>query len=675
MAEQIKVQKMLHGGDYNPDQWLDMPQVLEEDIRFMKEAGVNCVTLGVFSWSRLEPQEGQYDFEWLQDVMDRLYENGIYTILATPTGALPHWLTEKYPEVMKMSGNGIRRKHGQRHNFCPSSPVMREKTRQINRALAKRFGKHPGVIAWHISNEYGGDNDGVDCHCPYCENAFRQWLKRRYGTVENVNKAWWTSFWSNLYTDWEQIHGPSENSEHTMNGMNLDWKRFVSQQLLDFCEAEIAAVRTESDAPSVCNFMGSFKPLNYFQWAKKLDIVSLDNYPFWHFEESEKRMAVSAAFSHTLTRSLKKQPYLLMESTPSVVNWAPRNSLKRPGMHALSSLQAVAYGSDSVQYFQWRKGRGGFEKYHGAVIDHKNGNNTRVFREVASLGERLGQLSEHVLGTCNQPKAAIVFDWENWWAVDEAAAVVTPIDYRRRWMDYYQVFWEKGVDVDIIDMEDPLDGYSLVIAPINYMYRNDYIKNVKRFVENGGVYLTTYWSGEVDDTELCFLGSHPLREVLGIRTEEIDVRPQHQKNHVLYGGNEYEIKDLCAIVHQEAAQVLATYQKDFYAGYPALTRNSYGKGAAYFLAAESEIALLRTLYERLFEETGIGCTLKARLPECVTVSERKGKDGHSLWFVMNFNPTKTEMVFSGAYRDVESGREISGTITLEGYQCLILELG
>lgn len=674
---------LLHGGDYNPDQWLDYPEILEEDIELMKKAHVNEVSLGIFAWSKLEPEEGVFDFDWLEERINKLYENGIYTILATPTGAMPRWLTDHYPEVNHVESNGMRRIHGRRHNFCPSSPVMRQRMKIIDTELAKRFGNHPGVIGWHLSNEYGGGSE--PCHCPYCQEAFREWLKKRYGTLDALNAAWWSSFWSNYITDWDQIHSPTELGEDGMQGLKLDWKRFYSDQMLDFCKEEAAAVRAYSDRPVITNLMGAFEPFNYFKWAKELDIVSLDNYPFWHFVPDESMVAVGGSFGNVLMRSLKKQPFLLMESVPSAVNWMPRCSLKRPGMHELSSLQAIAYGSDSVQYFQWRKSRGSCEKYHGAVVDHKNGGDTRVFRDVTRLGERLEAISSKVLGTCNQPKAALVFDWENWWAVDAAAAVVNPFDFRHRFMIYYQVFWEMGIDVDIVDMEDSLEDYDLVIAPVNYMYRGDYMANVRRFVERGGTYVTTYWSGEVNENDLCFLGQHPLSDLLGIRTEEIDVRPEHIKNHILYQGKQYAIKDLCALVHAQEAEVLATYEQDFYAGYPALTRNTYGKGKAYFIAAEGEMDFIRDLYRQLMEETGICCSLKTEgLPAGVTVSERKpmavddiaeseGKPIGSLWFVQNYNNSPVNMTLLGTYRDIETGDVMTGEIELDTYQCLILE--
>lgn len=669
-----KFPQLLHGGDYNPDQWLEYPEVLEEDIKLMKEAHVNCVSLGIFAWATLEPEEGHYEMDWLETIIQNLYDNGIYTILATPTGAMPHWLTAKYEEVMQVTKEGIRRLPGNRHNFCQSSPIMREKTRQINGKLAERFGHHPGVIAWHISNEYGGNDREADCHCPHCQEAFRNWLRNRYETLEALNHAWWTKFWSHTYTDWSQIHSPSPNGENILHGLILDWKRFISAQTLDFCKEEIKAVRQYSDLPVTTNMMGFFKPLNYFEWEKELDFISWDSYPDWHTAPDEIDVAVDTAAYHNIMRSLKKAPFLMMESTPSLVNWKERNTLKKPGMHALSSLQAVAHGSNSVQYFQWRKSRGSSEKYHGAVVDHKNGSNTRVFRDVAELGRRLEGISEQIYNTCNQPKIAMVFDWENWWAVSGACAVDNNLDYRKLFLSYYKQLWSMGIDVDIIDMTYELDKYQLVIAPVNYMYRGDYKDRVRAYVKNGGNYVTTYWSGEVDDTDLCFLGEHPLRDVLGIRTEEIDIPNQYDKNHVVYNGKDYDVTGLCALIHAETAQILSTYKDDFYAGYPALTENFYGKGKAYYIASQNEDGFIREFLENLVRQANLGSNFEAELPEGVTVSERVNEAGTSIWFLQNFNKKSINVTLKRSYRNVETGIIHKDKIEMEAFSCYVLEV-
>ena len=717
----------LHGGDYNPDQWLDRPEVLEEDIRLMKEAHVKEASIGIFAWAKEEPKEGKYDLEWLAQVINRLYKNGIYTILATPTGALPHWMTEKYPEVLKVDEHGIRRIHGQRHNFCPSSPVLRKKMQGINEELSRRFGRHPGVIAWHLSNEYGGDNDAkttIGCHCPYCEENFRKFLKARYGTLDALNKAWWTGFWSNIFTDWNQIHCPGEGSEHTMHGIKLDYKRFVSAQMLDFCKAEAEAVRKYSDRPVCTNLMGAFEPLDYFKWARELDFVSIDSYPDWHHVPSvrpedqlpggsvlpcDAEPARVTAFNYALTRSLKKQPFLLMESTPSMVNWKSRNPVKRPGMHELSSLQAVANGSDSVQYFQWRKSLGSSEKLHGAVVGHMYGSDTRVFREVAALGERLERLAPKVLGTVNQPKAALLFDWENMWAVNDAQAVVKPFGYQERMKDWFKPFFDMGIDVDIVDMDSDLSGYRLLAAPYNYMYRPGWAEKVREFVRAGGTFVTTVWSGIVNESDRCFEEHHPLADVLGVRPEEVDTRPPFRKNWIRWNaegglseraGREhplYEVRDLAGVVTAEGAEVLAVYTDDFYADSPALTRNRFGEGCAYYAAAEGDTAFVKALLVRALSDAGIECPLDAALPEPeqterpwaklphgVTVSLREkisedpagdqsGENSGALLFVQNFNARPVEFLLKKAYRNAENGAICEGKITLQKYQCLVLE--
>ena len=327
---------LLHGGDYNPDQWLDKPEILEEDIRLMQKAHVNCVTLGVFAWAALEPEEGTYETEWLEKIISHLYENKIFTILATPTGAMPPWMTQKYEEVMQTEENGLRRFPGNRHNFCPSSPVMRRKMSEINRVLSKRLGNHPGVIAWHISNEYGGNGRAAACHCPRCQEAFRTWLKDRYQTLEALNASWWTSFWSHTYSDWSQIRSASPRGEDVLNGLKLDWKRFVSHQLLDFCKEEIRAVREYSKLPVTTNMMGFYKPLDYFKWAKELDIISWDCYPDWHSGQKEYDTAADAAAGHCLMRSLKKSPFLVMECIPGRLHLLTGLQLIKDGVHSIT---------------------------------------------------------------------------------------------------------------------------------------------------------------------------------------------------------------------------------------------------------------------------------------------------------------------------------------------------
>lgn len=664
-------EQLLHGGDYNPEQWLESPEVLEEDIQFMKKAGVNCVTLGVFSWAMLETSDGVYDFDWLENIINRLYKNGIRVILATPSGAMPHWMTQKYPEIMQTAEDGKRNLPGRRHNFCYTSPIMRRKIREMDLGLAKRFGNHEAVILWHISNELGGNFGDGACHCELCQEAFREWLRKKYGTLENLNHAWWSRFWSHVYTDWSQIHSPAPHGEFLVHGLNLDWRRFVSEQMTDFCSWEIHALREYSSLPVTTNFMDFFKNLDYHRFKNCLDIISWDNYPDWHRHKDEVPAAVRAAANHSIMRSLKKQPFLMMESAPSRVNWRTSNPVKRPGMHMLSSMQAVAHGSDSVQYFQWRKSRGSCEKFHGAVISHTGGCDTRVFREVSEVGERLSCISDAVKGTKNKPKAAFIFDWENWWALEDCAGPRQDTDYVAEVLKHYQVFWECGIEADFLSMEDSLSDYDIVCAPLNYLYRNGYAQKVREYVEQGGCYVTTCFSGIADDTDLCFTGAHPLKDVLGITPEEIDAPSEEFKNSFYYKEKLYPAGRFREVCHpSEDTEVLAVYEKDYCKGFPVVTKHPYGEGRSYYLAAETDLTFLREFYEDLFSGLNIKNPLSVKLPYGVTITERSGEK--PVVFVMNFSADSKVVDGVCGWMDLESGEQYNGQLKMEGFSLKLL---
>lgn len=666
----MNLANLLHGGDYNPEQWLDCPEVLQEDIELMKKGNINCVTLGVFSWSVLEPEEGCFCFDWLRDIIDELYGNGIFTVLATPTASMPHWMTAKYPEIMQVHADGKKNLPGKRHNFCYTSKKMREKARIIDSKLAEAFGKHPAVLLWHISNELGGNFGDGSCHCEECNLEFRLWLQEKYRTLDRLNQAWWTTFWSHRYTDWEQIHSPMPNGEILTHGLNLDWHRFVTHQMTGFCKWEIDSVREYSSFPVTTNFMYFFKPLNYYELHRCVDIVSWDSYPFWHKRKDEVPVAVKTAAAHSMMRSMKKAPFLLMESTPSCINWRAFNPVKRPHMHMLSSMQAVAHGSNSVQYFQWRKGRGAFEKFHGAVLDHKNKDNTRTFLEVTQVGERLAKMSEKIAATCNRPKVAVIFDWENWWAVEDATGPIIDIDYVKTFLMHFRSFWEAGIDVDVINMEDDLKEYRIVAAPVNYLYKEKYAQKVEDFVRNGGSYITTYWSGVVNESDLCFTEKHPLQEVLGIWQEEIDAPGEEFRNEIIYKGKAYPVGRLCEVVHAKTAEILTVYEKEYYKGSPAITRNYFGKGNAYYLAAEFGQEFLNLFYKERILEKELANPLASELPYGVTVSVREGEE--NLVFLQNFNDAEAVIHDVEAWVDADTGEQIEGEIKLSPFECRIL---
>ncbi|MGH4050317.1 MAG: beta-galactosidase [Clostridium sp.] len=674
-----KLMHFYHGADYNPEQWLKYPGIFEEDIRLMKLAKCNVVSLGIFSWVTLEPEEGAFNFEWLDNVMDKLYENGIYTILATPTGARPAWMAAKYPEVLRVESNRVRNIFGQRHNHCFTSPVYREKTQIINTKLAQRYSSHPGIVAWHISNEYSGD-----CHCDLCQEAFRNWLKNKYVSLENLNNAWWTIFWSHTYTDWSQIQSPAPHGESGVHGLSLDWKRFVTDQTVDFCKEEIKPLKEINPNIQVtANLMGLHYGLNYWKFTDVLDVISWDNYPTWHENADESALASGISMTHDLNRALMGgKPFMLMESTPSSTNWQAVSKLKKPGMHLLSSIQAVAHGSDTVQYFQWRKSRGSSEKFHGAVVDHCGHENTRVFKDVTQVGTVLEKLDE-IIGTSVEPEVAIIFDWENRWAINDSQGPRNcGMKYEETVHSQYKPFWESGVPVDIIDMEQEFSSYKLLVAPMLYMVKPGVQEKIEAFVKNGGTFVATYWSGIVNENDLCFLGGFPgpLRKVLGIWSEEIESLYDDESNNIIFSDNnklglkgEYETGELIDLIHVEAAEVLANYKSDFFAGRPALTVNEYGNGNAYYIASRNKDDFNEKFYGDLINRLGIKTVVDAKLPHGVTAQLRTDGENDFI-FLMNFNNCDESIILEkDVYEDMLSGIRLEGEINLTPFGVKIMK--
>lgn len=623
----FKTNKLLHGGDYNPEQWLNRPDILEKDLDMLEESGCNVVSLGIFSWSTLEPEEGVFHFDWLEDIINKLYERGISVILATPSASRPKWLADKYPEVLRVDAERKRALYGFRHNHCYTSPVYREKTAIINRKLAERFGNHPAVILWHMSNEFGGE-----CHCPLCQEAFRNWLKEKYKTIENLNDRWSTTFWSHTYNSFEQIESPSPIGETQLHALNLDWKRFVTHQTADFIHHEIQAVRDGgSELPTTANLMYYFDGLNYFELAKEIDVVSWDTYPTWH-KQDVIETAYENGMCHDLMRSLKKKPFFQMESCPTSTNWQSVSKLKKPGVLFSQSMQAIAHGGEGSLYFQIRQSRGASEKFHGAIIDHYGGNDTRVFREVSQVGKTLKDISV-LAGSEVKSQAAILYDWDSQWAMEDSQGPRNKgFHYREVQLKYYRGFRKLGLNVDLVDMTCDLSGYKIFAAPMCYMFRNGFEEKVRKFVEDGGIFIATYWSGIVDDTDRCYLGGVPygLMDVLGIRSTEIDGLYDWEENSLVpVEGNllgmekTYSCKYLCDLVELRGAKALMTYGSDFYKGYPALTVNSYGKGQAWYVAADAEKEFQEDLIRKIAEQSGISCGVDGEIPKDLEVTSRE----------------------------------------------------
>lgn len=673
--------KMAHGGDYNPDQWKNYDGIVDEDLRLMELSDCNVMTVGIFAWTMYEKEEGKFDFSYMDMVIDKLSEAGKKVIMATPSGARPAWMAKKYPEVLRVKEDGRRILYSARHNHCLTSPIYREKVKIINELLAKRYADNPAVIGWHLSNEYGGR-----CYCDLCANEFRAYLKKKFdGNIDKLNEAYWTGFWSHTFTDFDEIDPPGADAirEKCYMGLTMDWDRFCSEQQLDFIKAERDAVKKYAKQPITTNFMDvfGFEDYNYMQMGKELDFISWDNYPEWHKgDEGCLTAASKAAFNHDFMRSVLNKPFYLMESTPSLVNWREVNPLKRPGMHKLSSIQAVAHGSDSVLYFQWRKGRGGSEKFHGAVVDHVGNENTRVFREVSEVGKCLSKLDD-VVGSVTESKVLLVFDWENMRAI-RAFQGFNNIKkcYSNICREHYYPFWENGVNVDIGNTESDFSKYDIVIMPMLYSLTQETIDKIESYVDGGGVAVATYLLGMVNENDLCYLGGFPankLKDVFGVWAEETDSFYENQKvtNSIAYGGNYYKAVDMAEIIHANAANEICVYSKDFYKGMPAVTVNEYGKGKAYYIAMRDEKGkFLRAFYKDIIRELNLPCVMgDLALPEGV-VAHSRTDDENVYIFIENYSGKKQTLenfAFSGI--DMESGETIGEKIELKEYDVKILK--
>ena len=633
-----KADRIYYGGDYNPDQWGDA--VIDEDMRLFQKAGINLLTLPVFSWARLEPDEGVYCFDWLDRIIDKIWEHGIYVCLATPTTAQPAWLSTRYPEVLPVDIAGRRRTHGMRVFFCVNSLKYRERAAAIAAEMAIRYAHHPALAMWHVSNEYG-----TYCYCPNCQAKFRVWLKRRYGTVEELNNRWHTTFWGRIVSDFEEVTLPTElNDDYRFNpAIQLDYMRFVTDSTAECFVNEYQVLKSYNpDIPIQTNMSGYIKKLDQFTLTKNLDIVGWDNYP-WPDDPP-----YFVAMKHDIMRGLKGgQSFILTEQSPNQQNWQPYNLLKRPGEVRRLSYQAMAHGADTCLFFQMRQSIGGQEKFHGAIISHNGREDTRVFRESMELGKELAAIGDAFLEGRTPAKVGMLFDWNNWWALELASGPSRDMDYLKTFSLYYKTMYSQNIAVDVLRFGADLTGYEIIVAPMLYMTKEGVAEQLTEFVEKGGTVVTTVMSGLADENDRCIFGAYPgkLKEMLGIWVEETDALRPYEKNvmkltdSLVLPEKEYECGFLCDIIHAEDAQVLAAYGEDFYAGGPCVTVNEYGQGKAYYIGTQPEQDFLEELMKVIVKDSGIkplypaeaGMELTRRVSEKGDVVFAINHNKHTSW--------------------------------------------
>lgn len=669
-----KFKKILYGGDYNPNQW--EKSIWKEDMRIFKNARINSATINVFSWAKLQPSEEEYDFTELDEIVNMLSKEEYYIILATSTAALPAWMVKKYPEVTRTDYEGRHHKFGQRHNACSNSLVYQRYASELVKRLAERYGNNEHVTCWHVNNEYGGE-----CYCENCEKAFRVWLKKKYKTIKELNKAWNMEFWGHTVYDWDEIILPNMLGEGMgyvgngrMNtafaGISIDYNRFNSDSMLNNFKMERDIIRSYAPKALITtNLMGTYKNLDYFKWAKEMDIVSWDNYPGYDTPCS------MVAMNHDLMRGLKDAPFMLMEQTPSQQNWQKYNSLKRPGQMRAQSYQAMAHGADTIQFFQLRQSVGGCEKFHGAVIAHVGNDNTRVFREVKQLGEEIERLGSSTLGSVMETEVGIIFDWDNYWAFEYTSGPNIDLMYVDQIHKYYKYFYNNNIGVNMISVDSDYSRYKLIVAPVFYMIKDGVKESLENYVSNGGILILTYMSGIVGETDNVYLGGYPgpLMGLTGVWVEEIDALPPGKSGEVKFkDGTEIECYTVCDLIHLRGAECLAEYGSDFYISTPAVTQNRFGNGIVYYIGTELEQQGIAKILDIAVKKAGVNAVISEDTELEVTC--RSTMDCR-FYYVINFKDKEIEIpAYFVGKKDILTGNDVQLGEMMNKYDVKIIRI-
>ncbi len=660
---------ILYGGDYNPDQWDEA--TIEKDMELFKKAGVNTVTLPVFSWTKLEPSEGVYDFHWLDKILDKIASNNIKIILATPTSAQPAWLSLKYPEILPVDRSGRKRTHGMRVFFCVNSEKYRERAKALAIVMAERYKNHKALIGWHVANEYG-----TFCYCDNCQKKFRLWLQNRYNTIESINDKWNTAFWGRTLTCFDEIMLPTElNDDYRFNpSIQLDYMRFVTDSTIDCYNNEALVLKNATPhLPVFTNISGFIKNINQFKMVPHMDYAGWDNYPSPTDERS------FPALKHDIMRAAKDgQSFFITEQSPNQQNWQPYNKLKRPNEVRKIAYQGLAHGGDSSLFFQLRQSIAGQEKFHGAFISHNGYSNTRIFDEVSKLGAELTNLDNTFQCARTQSSVGILFDWDNWWSLELTSGPTKDMDYLKEVHHYYKAFYYNNISVDILKYTSDLSSYKVIVAPLLYMLHSGVDERLKEWVKNGGTLISTYMSGYVDENDRCVFGAYPgtLKDVFGIWVEETDALYPNETNTVkinfeLFSKNQYSSNFLCDLIHCNTAEVIGEYTKDFYSGRPAITKNNFGEGSAYYLATKFEDMFLSELVIDICNACNIKPTLTTS--QNIEVTTRKNESGEYIFVINHSNTTETCDLESNTYIDILTNKPFTGLVELDAYNVLILK--
>lgn len=651
------------GCDYNPEQWPE--SVWADDMALMREAGIGLVAVNIFGWAHIEPRPGEFDFGGLDRILDLLHANGIRVNLGTGTASPPPWLTTAHPEMLPVMADGTTRWPGGRQSWCPSSPVFREAALALLTAVAQRYASHPALAMWHVSNELGCHN--ALCYCDVSAASFRGWLEHRYGTIERLNDAWGTSFWSQKYGTWQEILPPRATLSAGNPAQRLDFARFSSDEVLDYYRGEAAILRASGSTPVTTNFMvtAHIRAQDYWQWAGDVDIVANDHY----LDHRLANPLSELAFSADLTRGLAAgEPWILMEQAASAVSWQPHNVAKAPGEMTRNSFTHVARGADAVCFFQWRASRQGAEKFHSALLPHA-GTDSKVWRESIALGHALTAIAE-VAGSRVEASVAMIFSWQAWWATEGDSHPSSDVTYLGQVHAAYEALRSVGVTVDLVEPGAPLDAYALVVVPCLYLVSDAEAAVISRYVEDGGTAIVTFFSGLADETDRLRVDPSGARkpgafcDMLGLWTEEpFPLLPT--ETLTLSDGRSASVWS--ESVRPSTASTIATFASGPVIGSPAITRNTFGSGTAWYVATALDGDSFSSLVTEVLASVGVPI---GPLPNGVEVTVR-ASDTHMYTFVINHTALDTRVDADGT--ELLTGESVRGTISVPAGQVRVIK--
>jgi beta-galactosidase len=663
------------GVDYYPEHWPE--ERWPEDARLMAEAGFNIVRLAEFAWSKLEPVDAakpgdeQYDFNWLDRALAILHDRGIYAVLGTPTASPPPWLMLKNPDIFRVRNDGRRVTFGNRREYCQNHQLYHQRTRQIVTAMAEHYTNHPAVIGWQIDNEFGDR-----CFCPVCQAKFQEWLKERYGTLDALNARWGTNFWSHVYNQWDEIPVPVTTGGSPNPGLALDFARFTSDSYVAYQQIQVDILRDICSTHFVThNFMGfGYEGLNYYDLARKLDIVTWDNYPvgFWLPDQPD---ACGPALGHDTIRGLKQQNFWVMEQQAGPSGWETISPSPRPGELRLWAYQAIAHGADSIVFFRWRTARHGTEQYWHGLLDH-DARPGRRYAEIKRMGEEIKRIGVIVEGSTIRAKVAMLQSYDSRFGF-QIQPNSPDFRYYLHFKAIYRALHQHQISVDVIEPTADLSPYKLVFVPSMYILPAEVVQNLDKFVRTGGTLVVTPRTGVKDEANAVVNLPLPglLADMCGVTVEDYDALPPKSTQEV-----EFVIPELsaswppqariwCDILVPQSAEVIALYTRDYYAGQPAITRNVYGQGQVIYVGTFGDTPVYSTLLGWLLLDLGIQSTFTA--PEGVEAAERWHKDQRIL-FILNHTAQSQVITLPRQYTNLLDQQPISGYVTMTPHDVLVL---